>query len=97
MKQFRYLILFVFGLILFGASISIEAAKTKASPGCTSGKTCTFFVDYDWCEIQSSCSQTCSMYSYRCCHKQTGSCIDNELTGFLAFVTTFAADRTSRK
>ena len=90
MKKYRYIILLVFGLVLIAASISIHAFKSQASEGgCTSGKTCYFFVEFDWCEIQSSCSGNCSVYSYRCCHKQRGQCIYDELQGHLAYCDDF--------
>lgn len=59
MKNARYLLLLIIGLVLLSASFTIEATKTKASPGsCVSGDTCYFFVEWDWCTTGSNCNMT---------------------------------------
>jgi hypothetical protein len=97
--MFRYLLLSAFGLIMLVASLTLESRKTSALPGCSSGATCNFYIEMDWCESSSSgCLSGCAMYYYTCCHRQRGQCIDSELWGNLAYCDDFCmAGRGARE
>ncbi|HEY0428351.1 MAG TPA: hypothetical protein VGC76_11255 [Pyrinomonadaceae bacterium] len=66
--------------------------KTSALPGCTSGATCYFFVENEWGDTgHDSCLLGCADYNYRCCHHQTGHCIEGDLWGNLAYCDDFCS------